>query len=213
LASRAGVDCVAKYLRRVTDELSHATFSQGVSRSATAGNSVWETQERAAARAIGLANRRLVAVNATASDAGRRRGSTIVGLWAPWGVDSRATIFHVGDSRIYVLRNRVLKLLTSDHSVYQQWSNSGKRGSPPPKSFILQALGLSDVAPDISSLSAYPGDRFLLCSDGLTNTVGDDEIEAALQDKGTLHSACERLVSLGLARGGSGNLTAVLCKF
>jgi protein phosphatase len=181
--------------------------------SAVAGDSVWKTQERATARAIGVANRRLAEVNAIASDARRRRGSTIVGLWAPWGIDSSATIFHVGDSRIYLLRNRVLKPLTSDHSAYQQWSNAGKRGAPPPKSFILQALGLSDVAPDIISLSAHPGDRFLLCSDGLTNAVNDDEIEAVLQDDGNLHSVCERLVSLGLARGGSDNLTTVLCKF
>jgi len=69
------------------------------------------------------------------------------------------------------------------------------------------------VAPDISSIAAYPGDRFLLCSDGLTNSVGDHELEAALAQEVSLNSACERLVSLGLARGGCDNLTTVLCTF
>jgi PPM family protein phosphatase len=213
LASRAAVDCVAEYLRRATDGFLRATSSAAISTAAAADTSVWKMQERTVARAIGLANRRLVAVNATASDVKQRRGSTIVGLWAPWGADSLATIFHVGDSRIYLLRDGVLKPLTSDHSAYQQWSDSGKRGSPPPKSFILQALGLSNVAPDIRSVSTIPGDRFLLCSDGLTNAIDDGELQAALQDDGSMNSACERLVSLALARGGNDNLTTVLCKF
>jgi PPM family protein phosphatase len=213
LASRAAVDCVVEYLRRATDGFLRATSSAAISTAAAAGASVWKMQERTVARAIGLANRRLVAVNAVASDVRQRRGSTIVGLWAPWGADSLATIFHVGDSRIYLLRNGVLKLLTSDHSAYQQWSDSGKRGSPPPKSFILQALGLSDVAPDIRSVSTLPGDCFLLCSDGLTNAIDDSELQTALQEDGNMNSACERLVSLALARGGNDNLTTVLCKF
>jgi protein phosphatase len=213
LASRAAVGCVAKYLRRAASVFSSATSLTASSARALARDSVSRMQERAVGRAIDLANRRLVAVNAAASDARQRRGSTIVGLWAPWGSDSLATIFHVGDSRIYLLRNGVLKALTCDHSAYQQWLDSGKRGSAPPRSFILQALGLSDVAPDISSIAAYPGDRFLLCSDGLTNSVGDHELEAALAQEVSLNSACERLVSLGLARGGCDNLTTVLCTF
>jgi protein phosphatase len=213
LASRAAVDCVVKYLRRATRAFFRATSLTAVSMPAPTRDSVWKLQERAVARAIDLANRRLVAVNADASDVRQRRGSTIVGLWAPWGLDSLATIFHVGDSRIYLLRNGVIKPLTGDHSAYQQWLDSGKHGSPPPRSFILQALGLSDVAPDISSVETYPGDRFLLCSDGLTNTVGDHELQATLADEVSLNSACERLVSLGLSRGGCDNLTTVLCTF
>ena len=212
LASRAAVDCVVNYLRRTTDAFFRTTSSAAIS-TAAADGSVSKMQERVVARAIGLANRRLVSVNALAGDVRQRRGSTIVGLWAPWGADSLATIFHVGDSRIYLLRNGVLKPLTSDHSAYQQWSDSGKRGSPPPKSFILQALGLSDVAPDIRSVLTLPGDRFLLCSDGLTNAIEDGELQTALQDDASMNAACEQLVSLALARGGNDNLTTVLCKF
>ena len=213
LASRAAVGCVVKYLQRATRAFSRATSLTAVSTPAPTRDSVRKLQERAVARAIDLANRRLLAVNAGAADVRQRRGSTIVGLWAPWGLDSLATIFHVGDSRIYLLRNGVIKPLTCDHSAYQQWLDTGKHGSPPPRSFILQALGLSDVAPDITSIATCPGDRFLLCSDGLTNAVGDHELEAALADEVSLNSACERLVSLGLARGGCDNLTTVLCTF
>ena len=212
LASREAVDCVAKYLRRATDASSLATSSQAVSTPAATSHSGWQMQERVVARAIDLANRRLVAVNAIASDAKQRRGSTIVGLWVPQGADSLATIFHVGDSRMYLLRNEVLTPLTRDHSAYQQWLDSGKPGSPPSKNFILQALGLSDVVPDICSVPTFPGDRFLLCSDGLTNAIDDGELAGALADDGNMNSACERLVSLGLARGGNDNLTTVLCK-
>ena len=213
LASRAAVGCVAKYLQRAACAFSRATSLTASPTLALARDSVSRMQERAVARAIDLANRRLVAINTAASDVRQRRGTTIVGLWAPWGSDSLATIFHVGDSRIFLLRNGVLKPLTCDHSAYQQWLDSGKRGSAPPRSFILQALGLSNVAPDISSVAAHPGDRFLLCSDGLTNSVDDHELEAALTHEVSLNSACERLVSLGLARGGYDNLTTVLCTF
>ena len=212
LASQEAVDCVAKYLRRATDASFLASSSATVSTPAAAGDFVSQMRERVVARAIDLTNRRLIAVNATASGPKQRRGSTIVGLWAPQGADSPATIFHVGDSRMYLLRDGALTPLTRDHSAYQQWLASGKQGTPPSKSFILQALGLSDVVPDICSVPSVPGDHFLLCSDGLTNAIDDGELERVLAADGNLNSTCQRLVSLGLARGGNDNLTTVLCK-
>jgi protein phosphatase len=210
LASRSAVGSISEYLRRVHAML----FARGITDISRlpAGDALRHLQERAVARAVAFANRRLVTVNASTMDMRRRRGSTIVGLWAPRGA-SLVTLFHVGDSRIYLLRNGRLKPLTRDHSAYQQWLDSGSPGSPPPKSLILQALGLSNVKPDIASSSALDGDHFLLCSDGLTNVIEDRELERALEGKWSLKGACERLVSLGLARGGSDNLTAVVCRF
>ena len=153
------------------------------------------------------------AANAAVKDVKHQCGTTIVGLWAPRGTHSPATVFHVGDSRMYLLRKGELRALTRDHSAYQQWLDSGRHGSPPPKSYILQALGLSDVAPDIVSMQASPGDRFLLCTDGLSNMVADAELKDALAANLSPDAACERLVSLGLARGGNDNLTAVSCTF
>jgi protein phosphatase len=128
-------------------------------------------------------------------------------------VDSLVTVFHVGDSRMYLLRNGQFRALTRDHSAYQQWVDTGQRGSAPSKSYILQALGLSDVAPGITSIPACAGDRFLLCSDGLSNLVEDSELQKVLATEPDLDVANERLVSLALARGGTDNLTAVLCAF
>jgi protein phosphatase len=212
LASRAAVECVASYLRRASAMLFRTKFLKP-SRPVAAGDSLRDTQERLVARAIGLTNRRLLAVNGAIGDSRQRRGSTIVGLWAPRGAGSPATVFHVGDSRMYLLRDGALKSLTRDHSAYQQWTDTGKHGSPPPKSHILQALGLSNVTPDIASLEPYAGDRYLLCSDGLTNTVQDDELKHMLAAGPDLDTAIQRLVSLGLARGASDNLTIVLCSF
>jgi protein phosphatase len=148
------------------------------------------------------------------ADAKERCGTTIVGLWAPHGAASPATVFHVGDSRMYLLRkNAGLEALTRDHSAYQQWVDSGRRGSPPPKSYILQALGLSDVAPDIISIDVAAGDRFLLCTDGLSNGVAPAEMQDVMAESASLETACERFISLGLARGGNDNLTSVVGAF
>ena len=211
LASRAAVEDIAEYLRRV-QSLLLAGLSGGRPRRWAADDALRAFQERAASRAIAFANRRLLTVNAGTRDMRRRRGSTVAGLWSPRGAGSFVTLFHVGDSRIYLLRRGRLKPLTRDHSAYQEWLDSGQTGSRPPKSFILQALGLSNVRPGISSIPAYEGDHFLLCSDGLTNVIEDRELESALQGDWSLKGACERLISLGLARGGSDNLTAVLCR-
>jgi protein phosphatase len=200
-ASQSAVSSIADYLGRANTMLGRKKMLTR------------DMQARVIARAIGFANRRLIAANAAIPDARHQAGTTIVGLWAPGGANSPATIFHVGDSRMYLLRNGELQALTRDHSAYQQWSDSGKHEAAPPKSYILQALGLSDVSPDIVITQASPGDIFLLCTDGLTNSIADAELRNALAAGLSLDAMCEQLVSLGLARGGTDNLTTVLCAF
>jgi protein phosphatase len=199
LASQGAVGCISDYLRRV------------MARSPRLGRA---EQEKAVSRAIAFANKRLVAVNGAVADMKDRCGTTIVGLWAPYGTDGSATVFHVGDSRMYLLRkDGGLEPLTRDHSAYQQWLDTGSRGSPPPKSYILQALGLSNVVPDVISIDIAAGDRFLLCTDGLSNGVAADEMQAVMTESANLQTACERCISLGLARGGNDNLTSVVGAF
>src|SRR5262249_7092445 len=121
LASQAVVRWISAYVRRAMVFSTPAALSERMQ------------QERTLGRAIALANKRLVAINATENDAKERCGTTIVGVWAPCGTASAATVFHVGDSRMYLLRkNARLEALTRDHSAYQQWADSGRRGSPPP---------------------------------------------------------------------------------
>jgi protein phosphatase len=202
VASQGAVRWITLYLQRVMARSTRASPLQRVQ------------QERTLSRAIAFANKRLVEINAAVNDVKERCGTTIVGVWAPHGTASAATVFHVGDSRMYLLRkNARLEALTRDHSAYQQWLDSGKRGSPPPKSYILQALGLSNVAPDITSIDIAAGDRFLLCSDGLSNGVAPTEMQEVMAESTSLETACERFISLGLARGGNDNLTSVVGAF
>jgi serine/threonine protein phosphatase PrpC len=202
VASQSAVRWIANYLRRINALIPRLRRFERAE------------QERTIARAIALANKRLVAVNAATADVRQRCGTTIVGIWAPRGAGSPATIFHVGDSRLYLLRKDAdLEPLTRDHSAYQQWIESGKQGSPPPKSYILQALGLSEVAPDITSIDVGAGDRFLLCSDGLSNGIAVAEMQQVMSEGTSLDTTCERFVSLGLARGGTDNLTSVVGSF
>src|SRR5262249_33082812 len=141
LASQAAVRWISAYVRRVMRFSTRAALSDRAQ------------QEKTLGRAIAFANKRLVAINASSGDMKDRGGAAVVGGGAQHGTASAATIFHVGDSRMYLLRKSArLEALTRDHSAYQQWLDSGRRGSPPPKSYILQALGLSDVTPDIVSI-------------------------------------------------------------
>jgi serine/threonine protein phosphatase PrpC len=200
-ASQDGVRYVAEYIRRAAMMAGHTRLQSS------------QLRERIVARAIAFANRRLVCANAGVADTRHQCGTTIVGFWAPHGLHAPATFFHVGDSRLYLLRERHIGVMTRDHSAYRQWCDAGRHGTPPPKSYILQALGLSEVVPDIASTDVRAGDRFLLCTDGLTNNVTDVELQDELATTVPAETHCARLLALGLARGGTDNLTAVCCTF
>lgn len=109
--------------------------------------------------------------------------------------EGRAWIAHVGDSRAYLLRDGRLRQVTTDHAA------NGR---------ITQALGVStDIRPDVVELEVVTGDRLLLCTDGLTDMVVDEEIEAiaAQTDPPT---ACDGLVDAAMSNGGVDNVTIVL---
>lgn len=102
---------------------------------------------------------------------------------------------HVGDSRAYLLRDGKLRQVTQDHV--------GPFGG------ISQALGLDRVDPDTIRLDVAPGDRLLLCTDGLTDMLGDAEIERVAIE-GEAQAAVDALVQAALDRGGIDNVTVVL---
>src|SRR4051812_10825390 len=126
LASRTAVECIGEYVRRANA----LVLREGGKAAPGASCRNAKLQERAAARAIDFANGRLANANAVIGNVSDRRGTTIAGLWAPFGTDSTATLFHVGDSRIYVMRNGQLRALTRDHSAYQQWLDADRQGAP-----------------------------------------------------------------------------------
>jgi PPM family protein phosphatase len=128
----------------------------------------------------------------------------------------RATLVHVGDSRAYLFRRGELKRLTDDHSWVQEQVNAGilsedEAKSHPLKNVVTRALGGSaHVSVDLIELPIYRGDRFLLCSDGLTGMVTDDEIFQHLGGPLGLEKMARSFVDVANERGGVDNITAIV---
>jgi len=130
--------------------------------------------------------------------------------------DSRVVIGHVGDSRAYLVRDSRLEQLTEDHSLVNELVRSGKLSreeaeSHPQRSVITRALGSDpDVDIDIFTVAARSGDVFLLCSDGLTTMVRDDDILATVErHRSDLEAAARALIDRANRGGGEDNITVV----
>ena len=129
-------------------------------------------------------------------------------------VGSQVGLVHVGDSRAYLLRNNMLTQITHDDTYVQYLVDSGKltpdeAKDHPRKSVILRALLGTDVEPDVSIREARAGDRYLLCSDGLSDVVSAETIADAMQIEDPQESA-DRLVELALRGGGPDNVTVIV---
>ena len=163
--------------------------------------------------AIQQANLRLVGLNHNRGfPDGRGMGTTVVGLWRIAG-SGRALVFHAGDSRLYRLRGGELRQITRDHSLYQAWLDAGGHGQAPHRNIIVRALGTTiDADPDVEVLTVAPGDLFLICSDGLSGMVSDQEVADILGAGGELPALCKRLVDLANEKGGHDNVTVVLAR-
>jgi PPM family protein phosphatase len=129
--------------------------------------------------------------------------------------DSTVTFGHVGDSRAYILREGSLEQLTDDHSLVAELVRGGKLSPEeaehhPQRSVITRALGADpDVDVDTFIVEAESGDIFLLCSDGLTDMVGDAEIVEVLKGRKSLDDAATELIKLANKAGGEDNITIV----
>jgi serine/threonine protein phosphatase PrpC len=126
------------------------------------------------------------------------------------------TFGHVGDSRAYVLRDGTLEQLTDDHSLVAELVRGGKLSAEeaehhPQRSVITRALGTDpDVDVDTFTVEARDGDVFVLCSDGLTDMVGDAEIGEVLgEPRESLKEAAEELVRRANRAGGQDNITVI----
>ncbi|NIZ90751.1 protein phosphatase 2C domain-containing protein [Kineococcus rubinsiae] len=129
---------------------------------------------------------------------------------------SRLVLAHIGDSRGYLLREGVLTQLTRDHSYVQSLIDEGKLTPEeaehhPQRSVIMRVLtGERQDTADVSVREARPGDRFLLCSDGLSGVVSHDTLAEALGAGDPPDATCERLVELALRGGGPDNVSCVV---
>lgn len=127
---------------------------------------------------------------------------------------NRAFIANVGDSRCYLLDGGIQQI-TVDHSVVAQLVSRGELTPEearvhPRRNEIYRMLGFGRPAqPDFYTLQLEPGDVLFLCSDGLSNLVGDEEIRSALMSGQPLDAAAQALVGLANSRGGDDNITVV----
>ncbi len=125
-------------------------------------------------------------------------------------------IAHVGDSRLYRLRNGELERLTDDHSLVEELVRQGKLApedadTHPQRSIITRALGPEpEVQVDTHTHAARAGDVYLICSDGLTGMLSELEITETLRTSSSLDEAAERLVGSANDAGGKDNITVVL---
>ena len=128
--------------------------------------------------------------------------------------DDTLAICHVGDSRGYLYRDGQLEQITKDDTYVQSLVDEGQLApedvsNHPQRSLILKALTGRPVEPTLMLRDVRPGDRYLLCSDGLSDPVSHDTI-ADIVSRGTLEQAAERLIDLALRSGGPDNVTVVL---
>jgi PPM family protein phosphatase len=124
-------------------------------------------------------------------------------------------IGHVGDSRAYRLRGGKLEQLTRDHSLVEEMRRKGQLTDAqaedhPQRSIITRALGPEpEVEPDVQTVPAAPGDVFLICSDGLTTMLGEEQIAKLLRGASSMSAAVRALVDEANRAGGRDNITAL----
>jgi PPM family protein phosphatase len=125
---------------------------------------------------------------------------------------------HVGDSRAYVVRDGKISQLTRDHSLLNDYLKvmpdlSEDQRSELPKNVITRALGMQDnVEVDLSAHDAKVGDVYVLCSDGLSGMITDQEILDVITHNDDLPTACRSLAALANEHGGEDNITAVVVR-
>lgn len=126
---------------------------------------------------------------------------------------------HVGDSRAYIVRDEEIKQLTDDHSLVNELIKTGEISAEmaqnhPKKNILVRSIGVpGEVEVDISLISFKPQDMILLCSDGLTNMLTDDEIKEVMLTDSLLKNRVEKLIELANIAGGTDNITVLIIDF
>jgi serine/threonine protein phosphatase PrpC len=171
-----------------------------------------DAPESQLSHALQEANRRIFELS-TDDESRRGMGTTVTAARVH---DREVSLGHVGDSRAYRLRAGDLEQLTRDHSLVAELQRSGQLSAEaaehhPQRSIITRALGPEpDVEVDTYTVPGREGDVFLLCSDGLTGMVSDDEMASIVRRAGSLGDAAESLVRAANQSGGRDNITVVL---
>jgi len=167
---------------------------------------------KALASAVATANARLQE-KIIANPAVEGMGTTLTALlWS----DGHAAVCHIGDSRGYLLRHGELYQITHDHTLVQSLVDEGRISADdvsthPQRSLLLRALdGRSMADPDLSVHDSLPGDRYLLCSDGLSGVVSDETLRDTLSTIEDPEIATRQLIDLAIHGGGPDNITCIV---
>ncbi|HEY7743826.1 MAG TPA: Stp1/IreP family PP2C-type Ser/Thr phosphatase [Burkholderiales bacterium] len=139
----------------------------------------------------------------------------VVALWH----DNRMSVGHIGDSRLYRLREGALEQITRDHSLLQEQIDSGmitreQARHSQNKNLVTRAVGIDpEVETEVHSYAVQPGDVYLLCSDGLSDMVPDEDVQLTLDSLGSnLPLAAEQLVQQANDNGGRDNISVILVR-
>lgn len=171
-----------------------------------------EKAERAVAAAVALANT-AVYENSISDEAYHGMGTTLV---AAVLLNGTGIIANVGDSRAYLINDNGIRCVTTDHSVVEMMVQRGEltreqAKSYPGKNLITRAVGTEEsVACDLFRIPLQKGDNLLLCTDGLSNLMADQEILFEVAYGARKNDCCQRLVRIAKERGAPDNATAVL---
>ena len=142
-------------------------------------------------------------------------GSTLVGLLVN---GKRACVVNVGDSRAYLIGKRRIAQVTRDHSLVEDMVSHGKitraqAQNHPQKNIITRAVGVeASVSSDLFDIKLSPGNRLLLCSDGLSNLISAEEMLMVSGNNQDLEKVCGALLDLALKRGAPDNVTVLLAE-
>ncbi|MEU6072475.1 PP2C family serine/threonine-protein phosphatase [Micromonospora sp. NPDC047074] len=128
---------------------------------------------------------------------------------------SKLGMVHIGDSRAYLLRNGEFAQITKDDTYVQMLVDEGRisaeeASSHPQRSLLTRALDGRDIDPEYSVRQVLPGDRYLICSDGLSGVVSADTIAETMREYADPQQCVERLVQLALRGGGPDNITVII---
>ncbi len=208
VASRMATEAVARFFESVATEDVTWPFNFDPSLS---------EEENRLVTGVRIANRQIVELGSRSADH-QGMGTTIVAsLFSPRR--GRLYIAHVGDSRAYRIRGDSIEQITRDHSLVNDYlaampDMTDEQTSELPKNVITRALGMQEqVQVDVGSFDAHVGDIYLLCSDGLSGMVDDqdlgDIVKAGADD---LAQTCRKLINTANEHGGEDNITAVLVR-
>jgi len=198
VASRLATETISEYINnRYTDELSYGDLKVML------------------IKAVEEANKRILAES--------RKSSTKIGMGTTlvmcFIINNKVIVTHVGDSRLYLLRKNSIHKVTKDHSLVAELVKEGKITEKealthPQKNIITRALGTdSTVEIDICEFDLIDRDIILLCTDGLSNMLTDDEIFKTVSESENVIISPKNLVDRSNENGGTDNITAVVLKY